>query len=126
MARLLGKDKQTALNTIPQWKDVTLSGKVSNPLAFSVPRLNSALFHAFLSLGLQRDGLSRSLVFSDFKAAWSFMTRVALFAESNDHHPEWFNVYNRVDITLTTHDAGGITEKDVALARAIDEYAAKA
>jgi 4a-hydroxytetrahydrobiopterin dehydratase len=71
---------------------------------------------------LAPDGLaiSRSLKFSDFNAAFSFMTRVALAAEKADHHPEWSNVWNRVDIRLTTHDAGGLTEKDFTLAAFID------
>jgi len=73
-----------------------------------------------------RDALSRSLAFADFSAAWGFMSRVALAAEVADHHPEWANVYGRVDVTLTTHDAGGLTEKDVALARRIDALAAEA
>ena len=67
--------------------------------------------------------LRRELRFADFVAAFSFMTRVALLAEQHDHHPEWFNVYNRVIIDLTTHDAGGITAKDFALAAAIDTFA---
>ena len=64
--------------------------------------------------------LRRDLVFSDFAAAFGFMTRVAILAEKADHHPEWFNVYNRVRIELTTHDAGGISERDFALAAQID------
>ena len=64
--------------------------------------------------------LHREYVFPDFVAAFGFMTKVALAAETMNHHPEWFNVYNRVTIDLTTHDAGGITEKDFDLARAID------
>ena len=67
-----------------------------------------------------RDAIQRSLKFKDFNAACAFMTRVALTAESMDHHPEWFNVYNRVDITLTTHDASGLSERDVTLAAFID------
>lgn len=63
--------------------------------------------------------ISASLEFANFVAAWGFMTEVAIAAETLDHHPEWSNVWNRVDITLTTHDAGGLTEKDIALARAI-------
>lgn len=68
------------------------------------------------------DGLaiSRSVRFADFAEAFGFMTRVAILAEKADHHPEWFNVYNRVDIRLTTHDAGGLSVRDVALAKAID------
>ncbi|MDT7534926.1 4a-hydroxytetrahydrobiopterin dehydratase [Sphingobium sp. SA2] len=66
------------------------------------------------------DGISRRFVFRDFVAAFGFMTRVAIVAEKADHHPEWSNVYNRVDIILTTHDAGGLSQRDVDLARAID------
>lgn len=72
------------------------------------------------SLGPDGRSISRSLKFADFNAAFGFMTRVALAAEKADHHPEWSNVWNRVDIRLTTHDAGGLTEKDFALAAAID------
>ena len=67
-----------------------------------------------------RDALVRQVRFADFSAAWGFMCRVALLAEQQDHHPEWENVYNRVTITLTTHDAGGLSERDLKLARAID------
>ncbi len=67
--------------------------------------------------------LHRDLVFADFVAAFGFMTQVAILAEKHDHHPEWFNVYNRVVVDLTTHDAGGITAKDFALAAAIDAAA---
>jgi 4a-hydroxytetrahydrobiopterin dehydratase len=67
-----------------------------------------------------RDAIRRTVTFKDFNAAFGFMGRVALMAERMDHHPEWFNVYNRVEITLTTHDAGGLSERDVALAKAID------
>ena len=69
--------------------------------------------------------ITREFVFADFVQAFAFMTRVALVAEKSDHHPEWRNVYNRVTITLTAHDAGGLTAKDIALARAADAaYAA--
>ncbi len=67
-----------------------------------------------------RDALYRAFKFRDFSAAWGFMSRVALLAEKHDHHPEWSNVYNKVEITLTTHDAGGLSERDVAMASAID------
>lgn len=67
-----------------------------------------------------RDAIARDFRFKDFGAAWGFMARVALLAERHDHHPEWSNVYNRVSIILTTHDAGGLSERDIALARAID------
>ena len=64
--------------------------------------------------------ITRTMTFKDFTAAFAFMTRVALRAEKADHHPDWRNVYNRVEVSLTTHDAGGLTEKDVALAQYID------
>ena len=68
----------------------------------------------------QRDAMTRDLVFKDFNAAFAFMTQVALAAEKADHHPEWSNVYNKVRITLSTHDAGCLTQKDLDLARFID------
>lgn len=64
--------------------------------------------------------MARSFKFKNFSEAWGFMARVALLAESQDHHPEWFNVYNKVDITLSTHDCGGLSARDVKLAKAID------
>ena len=67
-----------------------------------------------------RDAISHEFKFEDFSEAFAFMTRVALLAQAADHHPEWSNVYNRVSITLTTHDAGGLTAQDVSLAEAID------
>ena len=70
-----------------------------------------------------RDAISKEFRFADFNAAFGFMTRAALVAEKMDHHPEWFNVYNRVDVTLTTHDAGGVTEKDTTLAAFMDSIA---
>jgi 4a-hydroxytetrahydrobiopterin dehydratase len=93
IAQLTTSEREAALAMLPQW---TLSG----------------------------DGLaiSRNLVFADFAQAFGFMTRVALVAEKADHHPEWFNVYNRVEIRLTTHDAGGLSQRDVALAKAIDGF----
>jgi 4a-hydroxytetrahydrobiopterin dehydratase len=71
---------------------------------------------------LARDGkaIERRFSFADFNEAFGFMTRVALLADKADHHPEWSNVYSRVEIILTTHDAGGLSARDVALARAID------
>lgn len=83
-----------ALKTLPQWQDV--SG---------------------------RDAIQRSFKFSDFNAAFGFMSRVALMAEKFDHHPEWFNVYSRVDVTLTTHDCSGLSERDIKLARFMDKTA---
>lgn len=67
-----------------------------------------------------RDAISKEFKFKDFNAAFGFMTRVALYADKADHHPEWFNVYNKVEVTLATHDASGVTEKDVALAKFMD------
>ena len=71
---------------------------------------------------LARDGkaIERTFTFADFNEAFGFMTRVALLADKQDHHPEWFNVWNRVEITLTTHDAGGLSARDVKLAKAIE------
>ncbi len=66
------------------------------------------------------DGIVRKYRFADFTHAFAFMTRVALLAEKADHHPEWSNVYDRVEVRLTTHDAGGLTARDIALATAID------
>lgn len=70
-----------------------------------------------------RDAVRKAYHFGTFREAWGFMSQVALLAEKMDHHPEWFNVYNRVEIILTTHDAGGLSERDLHLARAIDELA---
>lgn len=67
-----------------------------------------------------RDAITRTFTFDDFSQAFAFMTQVALLAEKADHHPEWSNVYNRVDILLTTHDAGGLSERDVDMAQKID------
>ncbi len=67
-----------------------------------------------------RDAITRSFRFADFSAAWGFMARVALLAEQQGHHPEWSNVWNRVEITLSTHDTGGLSTRDVTLAKAID------
>ena len=68
----------------------------------------------------QAEGIRRTVRFADFGAAFAFMTHVAILAEKADHHPEWFNVYNRVDILLTTHDAGGLSQRDIDLAGKID------
>jgi 4a-hydroxytetrahydrobiopterin dehydratase len=73
-----------------------------------------------------RDAIAKSYKFDDFSAAWAFMSKVAVKAERMDHHPEWFNVYSKVDVTLSTHDAGGVTDKDIELAKFMDEAAGKA
>jgi 4a-hydroxytetrahydrobiopterin dehydratase len=94
MKKLESGARQTALKGLPDWKDV--SG---------------------------RDAIARKFEFKDFNAAFGFMSRSALLAEKMDHHPEWFNVYNKVEVTLSTHDAGGVTDNDIAMARAMDSYA---
>jgi 4a-hydroxytetrahydrobiopterin dehydratase len=71
-----------------------------------------------------RDAIAKKFTFADFNEAFGFMARAALIAEKLDHHPEWFNVYNKVEVTLSTHDAGGVTERDVKLATAMDKLAA--
>jgi 4a-hydroxytetrahydrobiopterin dehydratase len=93
-AKLTGPARAAALSALKEWKEVP-----------------------------GRDAIQRSLKFGDFSAAWGFMTRVAMAAEKADHHPEWSNVYNKVDIVLSTHDAGGLSDKDVALAKLIDSLA---
>jgi 4a-hydroxytetrahydrobiopterin dehydratase len=70
-----------------------------------------------------RDAISKKFVFADFSEAFGFMTRAALVAEKMDHHPEWFNVYKTVEVTLSTHDAGGLTERDIQLAETMDKLA---
>jgi 4a-hydroxytetrahydrobiopterin dehydratase len=94
----------------------------------SIARLSDAevasLLAEFPGWTLREDGkaIVRSFKFRDFNQAFGFMTRVALYADKADHHPEWFNVYNRVEITLTTHDADGLSARDVAMVRAIEGY----
>ncbi len=78
------------------------------------------LAHDLPEWTIDGEHLKRSFRFRDFSEAFAFMTRVALLAEAQDHHPEWFNVYNRVEIALTTHDAGGLSPRDLKLAKAID------
>jgi 4a-hydroxytetrahydrobiopterin dehydratase len=91
-----------------------------------IPRLTDAERDAALAglrdWRLRDDGLAilRDFRFADFSEAFAFMTRVALYAEKADHHPEWSNVYNRLHVTLTTHDAGGLSQRDVKMAEAID------
>ena len=73
-----------------------------------------------------RDAIRKKFTFKDFNEAFGFMARAALVAEKLDHHPEWFNVYNRVEVTLATHDAGGVTQRDVELAQTMDRLARSA
>ena len=93
-----------------------------------IPRLTQAETNALIAEApawtLREDGkaLIRTFKFKDFNAAFGFMTRVALYADKADHHPEWFNVYNRVEMTLTTHDADGLSARDAAMVRAIEGY----
>ncbi|MDY7097776.1 MAG: 4a-hydroxytetrahydrobiopterin dehydratase [Pseudomonadota bacterium] len=93
----------------------------------SIPELSDAdredLLKRHPEWELTREGkaIQRTFQFGDFSEAWGFMSRVALLADNHDHHPEWFNVYAKVEITLTTHDAGGLSTRDAAMARAIDE-----
>ena len=94
MAKLQGQDRKNALAQLQHWRE--LPG---------------------------RDAIARKFTFADFNQAFGFMTRVALVAEKMDHHPEWNNVYRTVEVTLATHDAGGVTEKDIALAKAMDSLA---
>lgn len=90
--RLSIPDRDAALNDLPQW-----------------------------SLHNDRDAICKRYEFKNFNAAFGFMSRVAMKAEKMDHHPEWFNVYNKVDITLTTHSAGGVTALDIELATFMDK-----
>lgn len=93
-AKLTGEDRKAALAKLPGWSEV--SG---------------------------RDAISKKFVFRNFSEAFGFMTRAALVAEKLDHHPEWFNVYKTVEVTLSTHDAGGLTELDIQLAGKMDRLA---
>ena len=92
--RLTGAKRRAALGELPAWSEAE-----------------------------DRDAMRRTIRCADFNEAFAFMARVAMQAEKMDHHPEWFNVYNRVEIVLTTHDADGVTERDIKLARFIDSVA---
>jgi len=94
MAKLEGQARKQALAELQQWRELP-----------------------------ERDAIARKFTFADFNAAFGFMTRVALLAEKMDHHPEWSNVYRTVEVTLSTHDSGGVTGKDIALARQMDAFA---
>ena len=91
VAELTEAERDKAMQALPDWK-VVRKGKA----------------------------IQRKLEFGDFSEAWGFMSRVALLADGQDHHPEWSNVYNKVDVTLTTHDAGGLSKRDVKMAKSID------
>ncbi len=93
--KLTAEERQTALAALDGWAD-----------------------------GDDRDAIVKTFVFKNFNQAFGFMTRCALYAEKMNHHPEWFNVYKTVDVTLTTHDAGGVTALDVRLAKAMNRSAA--
>lgn len=97
---------------------------VSAPKASSVKRARVEGVQELLSAGWSRvddrDAIKKQFKFMDFNEAFGFMTRVALKADQMNHHPEWFNVYNTVDITLSTHDCGGLSDKDVTLANFIE------
>jgi 4a-hydroxytetrahydrobiopterin dehydratase len=95
---------------------------MARPAKIGAPRALESL-PAWREAQGERDAIVRSFKFADFNAAFGFMTRVALMAEKLDHHPEWSNVYNRVEVALTTHDAKGVTELDVTLAGFMDEAA---
>ena len=73
----------------------------------------------------ERDAIEKTFKFADFKSAFAFMSACALKAEQMDHHPEWFNVYNKVDVRLTTHDVGGLSDLDVKMAKAMNKYASE-
>lgn len=92
--RLTAEARRTALADLPGWSEVA-----------------------------GRDAIARTFVFADFNEAFGFMARVALVAEKSDHHPEWRNVYKTVEVVLATHDAGGVTRRDIALARAMNAIA---
>ena len=92
--KLTADGRKAALARLPGWSDVT-----------------------------GRDAIAKTFTFKDFNQAFGFMARAALVAEKMDHHPEWFNVYKTVEVTLSTHDAGGVTERDVQLAEAMNKLA---
>eukprot|EP01041_Mallomonas_annulata_P002237 gene2237-4350_t len=80
--------------------------------------------NGWVELG-DRDAIKKTFMFKDFTEAWGFMSKSALIAEKMDHHPEWFNVYNKVEVTLSTHDCGGLSEKDIDLAKCMEVFSGK-
>jgi|TARA_A100001015_G_scaffold319072_1_gene440859 4a-hydroxytetrahydrobiopterin dehydratase len=104
----------------------SLKGCPTKPLKLS-PEKRAESLVALQKLGWavveDRDAIKKEFAFKDFMESWSFMSRVALAAEKMDHHPEWFNVYNRVEVTLTTHDCSGLSQRDVDLAKKMDKFA---
>ncbi len=94
MRKLEGDERKAALSRLKGWTDL-----------------------------MERDAIFKKFVFNDFNQAFGFMTRAALVAEKLDHHPEWLNIYKTVEVTLATHDAGGVTGRDIALAEAMDRIA---
>lgn len=107
-------DTKTSLTKGPRERPVKLDDGARTALSARLPHWR---------IMDDRDALSRTFTFADFNAAFGFMARVALAAEAADHHPEWRNVYRVVEVVLTTHDAGGLTPKDVELAEKMDLYA---
>ncbi len=94
MEKLTGEERQKALADLKGWKEIA-----------------------------DRDAIIKKFEFKDFNAAFGWMTRIAMVAEQMNHHPEWFNVWNRVEVTLSTHDAGGLTDLDIKLAKTMDRLA---
>ena len=97
---------------------------MSTPIAYTETQIHAAQAHLHTDWQYDdaaRPALKRCFVFADFNQAFGFMSRVALYAEMHNHHPEWFNVYNRVEVTLTTHDAGGISQRDIDMAQWMDQ-----
>jgi 4a-hydroxytetrahydrobiopterin dehydratase len=101
--------------------DLKLRYKISMNLNFEHIKQSLLELNSKWKLDKQQKSITRNFVFKDFKEAFAFMTQVALMAEKLDHHPEWSNTYNKVVILLTTHDNGGLTNKDFILAELIDE-----
>jgi len=102
------------------WRWMATSGLSDTERASAISKLCKGQFGWSEVDG--KDAITKTFEFSDFSQAWSFMSRTALLAEKMDHHPEWFNVYNRVEVTLTTHECNGLSKKDVRMAERMDEY----